>query len=342
MGRTSASCDHGDVTLLRTARRALKRGGLVAAANWPIILVQASADALFKLVVAVPFIGGVVLVALIVGAEPVALLGLDLRDLAATIPALLLARPVALASFAAAMAVAVVGGSLFIFLIKGGTVSLLVRAEREAADVEEPPLQASRVATAAVFSVERFVDGSRSLFPRYVRLGCALMIVYVLSGLALLATAFGEGPDGLLVTAAASIVFVIWITAVNLLYLVAQIVMAAEGCGVGLACRRAAGFVRRVPRTVLGVCAVTLGLVVLATAASLVAATALGLIGFVPFVGLAVLPLQLLAWVLRGLVLQYIALASLGAYSTLYRGHAPESSRMAGSMAARPMGVEAG
>jgi len=197
------------------------------------------------------------------------------------------------------------------------------------------------VATAAVFTVERFVDGSRTLFPRYLRLGCALMVVYVLSGLALLVTAFGEGPDGLLVTAAASIVFVLWITAVNLLYLLAQIVMAAEGCGVGLACRRALGFVRRVPRTVLGVCVVTLGLVVLATAASLVAATALGLIGFVPFVGLAVLPLQLLAWVLRGLVLQYIALASVGAYSTLYRGHAPESSRMAGSVAVRPMGAEA-
>ena len=120
------------MTLFFTARRALKRGGLVAAANWPIILIQASADALFKLVVAVPFVGGVVLVALIVGAEPVALLGLDLRDLAATILALLLARPLALAGLcrrdgrrgrSAA--------SVFIFLLKGGTVALLVRAERD-------------------------------------------------------------------------------------------------------------------------------------------------------------------------------------------------------------------
>ena len=166
------------------------------------------------------------------------------------------------------------------------------------------------------------------------------MVVYVLSGAALLATAFAEGPEGLLVTAAASIVFVAWITAVNLLYLLAQIVMAADGCGVGVACRRAVGFVRRAPRTVLGVCAVSLGLVVLATAASLVAATALGLISFVPFVGLAVLPLQLLAWVLRGLVLQYISLASVGAYSTLYRGHAAEAART--TVAVRTMGAEAG
>ena len=198
------------------------------------------------------------------------------------------------------MAVAVAGASVFVFLIKGGTVALLVRAEREAVDVEEPPLQAARVATAAVFSIERFIEASRTLFPRFVRLGCALMVVYALSGLAVLATAFREGASGLLVTAAAIIVFVLWITAVNLLYLLAQIVMASEGCGAGVAVRRAVGFVRRVPRTVLGVCAVSVGLVVLVTAASFVAATALGLIGFVPFVGLAVLPLQLLAWLLRG------------------------------------------
>ena len=330
------------MTLFFTARRALKRGGLVAAANWPIILVQASADALSKLVVAVPFVGGVVLVALVVGAEPVALLGLDFRDLAATTLALLFARPLALTTFAVAMAVAIAGASVFVFLIKGGTVALLVRAEREAVDVEEPPLQAGRVATAAVFSIERFIEASRTLFPRFVRLGCALMVVYALSGLALLATAFREGASGLLVTAAAAIVFVLWITAVNLLYLLAQIVMASEGCGAGAAVRRALGFVRRVRRTVLGVCAVSVGLVVLVTAASFVAATALGLIGFVPFVGLAVLPLQLLAWLLRALVLQYVSLAFVGAYSALYRGYATEGTRAAGAVAARTMRAEAG
>jgi hypothetical protein len=340
MHGTPPSCDHGGVTLLRTARRALKRGGLLAAANWPIIFIQASADALFKLVVAVPFVGGVVLVALIVGAEPVALLGLGWRELATTIPALLLARPLALASFAAAMAIAVVGGSVFIFLLKGGTVSLLVRAEREAAPVEEPPLQPERIATAAVFTIERFIDGCRDLFPRFVRLGCLLMVVYAISGVALLAVTFG-GVDGLLITAAASFVFAIWITVVNLVYLLAQIVMAAEGCGVGTACRRALGFVRRMPRAVVGVCVVTVGLIIFATFASLVATTALGLIGFVPFVGLAVLPLQLLAWLLRALVLQYISLASVGAYSTLYRGHS-ESAPEAGAVAVRPMGAEAG
>jgi hypothetical protein len=330
------------VKRFRTARRALKRGGLVAAANWPIIFIQASADALFKLVVAVPFVGGIVLVALIVGAEPGALLRLDVRDLAATILALLLARPLALTSFLIAMAVAILGASVFSFLLKGGAVGLLVQAEREAGALEEPPLQFPVVATAAVFTVERFIESARELFPRFLRLGFVLIAAYALSALGLVSVAFGRGGgDGWLVPFIATVLFVAWITAVNLLYLLAQIVMAAEGCGVGVACRRAAGFVRRVPRALAAVCLATLALVMLATAASLVAATALGLIGFVPFVGLAVLPLQLVAWALRGLVLQYIALASVGAYSALYRGHASESPEPADSLAVRAASVEA-
>jgi hypothetical protein len=330
------------VTLFHAPRRALKRGGLIAAVNWQIIFVQASADALFKLLLAVPFIAGVVLVALIVGAEPRALLGLDIRDLLATILALLLARPLVLAAFAAAMAVAIFGGSIFIFLVKGGSVALLVRGDRVAGAVEEPPLQTALLATAAVFSIEHFIDASRALFPRYVRLGGVLMLVYGVSGLLFLMTAFG-GPAGerWLVTALVTVLFVAWITAVNLVYLLAQIVIASEDCGVGAALRQVAGFVRRLARTVAGVCLVVLGLVVLATAASLVATTALGLIGFVPFVGLAVLPLQLLAWLLRSLVLQYISLASIGAYSALYRGHARESAEPASPVAVRPMGAEA-
>jgi hypothetical protein len=331
------------VRRFQTARRALKRGALVAAANWPIVVIQASADALFKLVVAVPFVGGVVLVALIVGAEPRALLGLDVSDLAATILALLLARPLALTAFAAAMAVALIGASVFSFLLKGGTVALLVRAEQEAAAVEEPPLQFEVVATGAVFTIERFVESARALFPRFLRLGFVLMAVYVLSGAAFVLIAFGRASAvSWLVPVAGTVGFVAWITAVNLLYLLSQIVMAAEGCGVGVAIRRAAGFVRRMPRTVAAVCLAILLLGLLATFASLVAATALGLIGFVPFVGLAMLPLQLLALVLRGLVLQYISLASVGAYSALYRGHSSESAQASEPVAVRPVRAEAG
>jgi hypothetical protein len=61
------------------------------------------------------------------------------------------------------------------------------------------------------------------------------------------------------------------------------------------------------------------GLILAATAASLLATAALGLVAFVPFFGLAAIPLQLLAWLLRGLVFQYLGLTSVGAYLKLYR-----------------------
>jgi hypothetical protein len=156
------------------------------------------------------------------------------------------------------------------------------------------------------------------------------------------AVTLSDALGGLLIPAVASVLFVVWITAVNLVYLLAQIVIAAEGCGVGVACRRAVGFLRRAPRAVLAVCVVTVGLVVLATAASLVAATALGLISFVPIVGLTVWPLQLLALALRALVLQYIALSSVGAYSTLYRGQASEGAEPADAVAVAAARAEAG
>ena len=95
--------------------------------------------------------------------------------------------------------------------------------------------------------------------------------------------------------------FVAWITAVNLLYLLSQIVMAADGCGVGVAHSarrwvRAARARARWPRSVSPSWRWSCS----PPSRRSLAATALGLIGFVPFVGLAVLPLQLLALVLRG------------------------------------------
>ena len=60
-------------------------------------------------------------------------------------------------------------------------------------------------------------------------------------------------------------------------------------------------------------------MVIVATVASIVATAGLGLIAFVPLVGLAVLPLQFAAWLVRGIVFEYVALAALGAYLSHYR-----------------------
>jgi hypothetical protein len=299
----------------------LKRGALVAAANWPVTVIQAVADSLFKLLIAAPLVGGIFLVALVVGAEPGMLLSLEWRDLAATIVASLMSRPVILASFLSALAVVIVGGSLFVFLIKGGTVGVLVRGELEAGPIEHPPLHLHTVMQASRFSIDGFVASARSLFPRYARLGFMLMCVYLASGAAYLVavSASRSAGEGWGMTALFTAAFVAWITVVNLLYLLMQVVIAADACSVSGAATRVTLFLRRQRRHVTAVFLIVLVIVVFATGASLLATAALGLITFVPFFGLVVLPLQLVAWLLRGLVFQYIGLASVGAYLTLYR-----------------------
>jgi hypothetical protein len=78
-------------------------------------------------------------------------------------------------------------------------------------------------------------------------------------------------------------------------------------------------FVRAELRELGGVFLVVLGVVIAATLVSALAWSGVGLIAFVPLVGLAVFPLQIVALLLRGLVFEYIGLTALGAYLTLYR-----------------------
>ena len=314
----------------------LKRGALLAAANWPVTVVQAVADVLFKFLVGAPLVGGIFLVVLVVGAEPGALFSLGWRDLAATIVASLVSRPVVLASFLLSLAVAIVGGSLFVFLAKGGTLGVLVRAEREAGAIEQPPLHLHTLAAASRFSVEAFLESARRFFPRFARLGFVLMAVYLASAGVYLASVLANGSAGEGIGAAALVTaaFVGWITAVNLLYLLTQIVIVADDCGVPAAARRVAAFLRREWRHVFSVFFVVLGMVLAATAASVLAAAALGLIAFLPFLWLVVVPLQLVAWLLRGLVFQYIGAASIGAYLTLYRSSAALAAGRPGGAAA--------
>jgi hypothetical protein len=106
---------------------------------------------------------------------------------------------------------------------------------------------------------------------------------------------------------------------VNFLYLLCQVAVAVDDCGVRDAIGRVATLLRTQWPTVLGIFAATLGLVLLTTAASILATAALGFIAFVPLVGLAALPLQLLAWLVRGVVFQYIGLTALVAYARVYR-----------------------
>ena len=309
-------------------KAALKRGALIAAANWPLVLVQFVTASILKLMLAVPIVGGAFLVALLLDTSLTDLLTGDVREIVTAILSVLMANPIALVAFVAAGLVVLVGGSLITFVVKGGTVAMLAEAERVAGPIERPPLRLESLRRASVVAIDPFVAGVARLWRRYVRIGLGLLIMYGLTAVVYLAVVFGgyalaENSAILLgwtaAAALASSVLIVWVTLLNFFYLMTQMVVAIEDVGVRQGVRMAFTFIWGHLREVAAVFGVVLLTVVLATAASILATAGLGLIAFVPLVGLAVLPLQLAAWLIRGIVFEYLALAALGAYLSHYR-----------------------
>ena len=308
----------------------LKRGALLAAANWPIVAVQFAAQTTFQVLLAVPLIGAAILVAVLLGADLANLLQGSLREILARIAGALMSEPGALVAFAAAFTIALLGGSVLMFLVKGGAVEVMIAANDAAGPIERESLSLRIVRQASRFTVAGFVAGCGRLFQPYLRIGLALVAVYALSAAGYLAflvygyRAAGQGSSVIgwtFVAALSTVPLVIWITLVNVLYLLMQIVTAADGVRFVEAVRRVSGFVRDEFRGLGGIFLVVFGMVVGATLASALAWSGVGLIAFVPLVGLAVFPLQIAALLLRGLVFEYIGLTSMGAYVTLYRRH---------------------
>ena len=188
-------------------------------------------------------------------------------------------------------------------------------------------------------SIERFTNGVQSLFGRYLRLGIGLSVVYALCAGGYAALVFGrplsQSLDWPLLVGLASLTLIVVITLVNFIYLLLQIVVATEDCAVHQAIPHVARLLRRRARDVGQVLAAILALMVMATGASILATAALGLIAFVPFVGLAAIPLQIFAWLVRGVVFQFIALTGVATYLRLHR-----TLQLAGVPATRADGLQ--
>jgi hypothetical protein len=309
----------------------LKRGALLAAANWQTVAIQFIAQTTLQVLLAVPIIGAAILVAVLLGADLGDLLQGSLREIFTTIASTLLSEPVALVAFITAFAVVLLGGSVLMFAVKGGTVEVLVAANAAAAPIEREPISVDTLRRASRFTLQRYMEGCTRLFRPYLTLGAGLIIVYAISiGGYLSFVVYGyraaEGRVLIIgwtfIAAVAAALLVVWFTVVNLVYLLLQIAMAVDGVGLADACRSAARFIRGEFRELAGVFLVVLALVVAATLASALAWSGVGLIAFVPLVGLAVFPLQLAALLVRGLVFEYLGLTALGAYVTLYQSHA--------------------
>lgn len=317
------------MTQALTLKPLLKRGALVAAANWEVVVLQYIAESAFKLMLIVPVGAAAFLVALLVGGSAWDIAGSDARHIAALVLAGLSEQPLALATFLGGVVIIVLGGAMFTFLVKGGTVAVLVRADVEAPAVEAPPLRVATVRRAAAFDLDRFTDGCRRFFRRYLVLG--LMLIALYGGIAVaymfaVLTSYHAVVERAsfvgwtLVASIISVALVLGVTVVNLLYLLTQIVVAAEDCGVRAAMSRVRRFLALEHRRVAAVFVVMLAVVGLATVASILTTAGLGFIGFIPIVGLTVLPLQLAAWLARGLIFQYLGLGALSTYARLYHG----------------------
>lgn len=307
---------------------ALKRGALIAAANWPVVAIQFLAESVFKALLMVPVVGAVSLVTLLVGGSADDLLTLGLQGALAGAVETLSVHPSALTAYLAGLVIVVVGGSALMFFVKGGTVAILLDAERAAPAIEAPPLSLARVREASRYSIDAFLAACDRYARRFLRLGLFLLAVYAASGLtylAVMASLFGGRGEagwtiaGSIGAALWSLAFGAWITLVNLIYLLTQILIVGGNWSVRRAARALPPLLRAERHVIAGLFAVMLALVLCATIASVLATGALGFIGFVPIVGLAVLPLQLLAWLARGLLFQFLGLAALGAYAGVAR-----------------------
>lgn len=314
----------------------LKRGALLAAANWPVVVVQFAAQTTFQVLLAVPIIGAAILVAVLLGGDLSHLLEGSMRDIFTTIADALMSEPFALGSFIVAFVIALVGGSLLMFLVKGGTVDVMLAANDAVGPIEERPITLTAVHEAAAFSIPRYIAGCGRLFRPYVVLGCALMVAYALTAagyLAFIVYGYRAAGDGVLfigwtvLAAVATIGLFLWITAINLVYLLLQIATASGETGLFRAARAVGRFVRAEFRELGGIFLVVFGMVVAAWLASALAWSGVGLVAFVPLVGLAVFPLQIAALLVRGLVFEYIGLTAMGSYVTLYRRYVAETAR---------------
>ncbi|HXE79801.1 MAG TPA: hypothetical protein VNK41_03560 [Vicinamibacterales bacterium] len=305
----------------------LKRGALLAAANWPVVVLQFLADAAFKLLLAVPLITAAFLVAILVGGSAVDLAAADVHEIVAVLLAAFSEHPGAILAWTAGLLGALAGGTALTVLVKGGTVTTLLRADRRTRAIEHRPIRMAVLARASAFELQAFMSGCGRLFKRYFILAVLLGVSYAAAAGVYLMVVYASyqaaATTGVLtawtfIAAMVSGALVLVVTVVNLLYLLMQIVVAADDVPLAVAARRVMRFLQANAAIVSLLFVTLLVAVTLATAASILATAGLGFIAFIPILGLTIFWLQLAAWGARALLFQYLGLTALLAYAHLY------------------------
>jgi hypothetical protein len=309
-------------------RTALVRGAVVTLANWPVILIEFSIESLYKLALAVPIVGGALMVNALAGSEVRPLFAEGLRTAAGLILSALLESPIALGSFSLALALVAAGGAALMFMLKAGTLAVLVKGERAAGDPGQKGWAYERFIRAHAYDLPTLLSGIERFGRRMTSLALWLSATYgVLAALylAIVATAYrlGERPELgsvwpvlVALTTGAGIVAV---GAINLIFDLMRVIVVSDDCDLRIAAGRLSSFLVEDIRQVIGIFGVVTLLFLLMAAVSILVAAGLALVAWVPFVGLIVVPLQAAAWVVRGLMFQYMGLSALSAYQAQYR-----------------------
>lgn len=308
-------------------RAAVKRGLMLVTANWPVVLIDFVVESFCKLALALPVIGGALMVTSIGGVDLRNVISGGLTGTADAVVGSLSSAPAALGAFFGALALVAVGGEAVLFVVKAGTLSILVRADRAAGEIHRLPFGIDSLRRASAFRLEVIIEAGRRFARRGLALALWLGIAYTAIGGVYLALVtwglFGVGGRWMpawsaLVLIATSVAVVVVVVA-NLAYTLLRVVIVTDDCEIGEAIRRLGQFVVEDARQVIGIFAAIGGIEVLAAAASLLAAAGLAPIAYLPLASLALIPLQAAIWVLRGLLFESLSLASVAAYQTQYR-----------------------
>ena len=309
-------------------RAALKRGALLTAANWPVVLIDFSIETLYKFALTVPVAGSALLVAAVLGGDVRAIVGGGIRETIDLALAALSGAPVALASFVIAVGLVAAGGGLVMMAIKTGAFAVLVESDRIAGDIERGSLHASTVRRASAYTPEAVLMNVRRFGGRAMRLTVGLGLAYVVTAsLWLIVVSASLRLTGderwsaawplvvLLATSAGAIAIV----AANLVYDLLRVIIVTDDCGIRSAVSRLRAFIAADARHVLGIFGVVAIVLVAGVAAAAPATALFTFVAWVPVAGLIAAPLQIAGWLVQGLVFQYVGLTGLAAYQTQYR-----------------------
>src|SRR5262249_53832746 len=135
-----------------------------------------------KFALAVPVIGGALMVAVLLGDDLNMIIGQGVRSAADLIIGALFSAPSALWGFFGAIGLVAVGGSIVMYVIKSGPVAVIVESDRVAGDVHQGPVHVSALRHAYAYDLGLVLDASRRFARRSTVLAAGLSVAYAAIG----------------------------------------------------------------------------------------------------------------------------------------------------------------